>query len=66
MPRNLSNPPVWPRRFMVLTAVIIAVVAIIGFYAMTKQNFTLAFPMFASVVALLLFEIVLMFVQNRR
>jgi hypothetical protein len=66
MPRNLSNPPVWPRRFMVLTVVIIAVVAIIGFNAMAKQNFTLAFPMFASVVVLLLFMVVLMFVQNRR
>jgi hypothetical protein len=66
MPRNLSNPPVWPRRFMMLTVVIIAVVAIIGFNAMANQNFTLAFPMFASVVALLLFMVVLMFMQNRR
>jgi FtsH-binding integral membrane protein len=66
MPKNISNPPVWPRRFMVLTAVIIAVVALIGFNAMSKQNFTLAFPMFASVVVLLLFLIVLMYLQNRR
>ena len=66
MPRNVSNPPVWPRRIMAMTAIVIAIVALLGFNALSKQNFTLAFPLFASVVALLLLEIFLMYLQNRR
>jgi hypothetical protein len=66
MPRNVSNSPIWPRRFMAMTAIIIAIVALLGFNALSKQNFTLAFPLFAGVVALLLFEVVLMYLQNRR
>lgn len=66
MPRNVSNSPIWPRRFMAMTAVIILVVAVLGFNALSNDNFSLAFPLFASMVALLLFEVVLMYLQNRR
>ena len=66
MPRKIrSQPSHWPRRFMFLTGFIIFVVAIIAFSAMNRNDFALAFPLFISIVVLLGFEVVLMFLHNR-
>ncbi len=66
MPRKIPNPPSrWPRRFMILTGLVIFVVAIMAFSALTRSDFALAFPLFISIVALLGFEVVLLFLHNR-
>ena len=66
MPRKVQNQPSrWPRRFMFITAFIIFVVAITAFSALSRNDFALAFPLFISIVVLLGFEVVLMFLHNR-
>ena len=59
--------PRWPRLFMILTAIIIIIMAIVAFSALfqTPANFALAFPLFWGVVILLLFEFLLMYLANR-
>ena len=65
MPRDVQRRSPWPRRFMILTALVIFIVAIVAFVAMSKGNFGLASPLFMSIVVLMLFEFVLMYLGNR-
>lgn len=66
MPRQVRRRSPWPRRFMMMTAILAVVIGALGFGAMSKQNFALAFPLFITVVVLILFEIVLMAINNRQ
>ncbi len=64
-PRTASP---WPFRFMILTGVVIIAFAAVAFGALmqSEPNFGLAFPLFAGIVALILFEVVLMVINNRQ
>lgn len=66
MARKVRQKSPWFRRFMVITALIIVIVAIVGFSALSKQNFALAFPLFVTAVVLMIFEFILMFFNNRQ
>lgn len=66
MSRQRRQRSLWPRRFMIMTAVIAVIVALVGFSAMSQSKYELAFPLFLTVVILVLFEIFLMVLNNRQ
>ena len=66
MSRQRRQRSLWPRRFMIMTAVIAVIVALVGFSAMSQQKFELAFPLFMTVVVLVVFELLLIVINNRQ
>ncbi len=66
MSRHRRQRSLWPRRFMIMTAVIAVIVALVGFSAMSQQKFELAFPLFMTVVVLVVFELLLIVINNRQ
>lgn len=63
--RTSQRPSAWPRRFMLLTGLVLLVVCIIAFRALGQGDIALAFPLFVGCLMLLVFEIGLLILDNR-
>ena len=64
--RNPPRPSAWPRRLLIFGGVIILILMIVAFTALSSQNLALAFPMMVSIVVMMVFEMVCVAWMNRQ